>query len=142
MSRSTILTTATRILLPLMLLFGFYILVRGHNDPGGGIIAAHKVGAALDHYGLAEGMDKAKKEQSGNTRWLIGVGLLLILLSGLIAPIFTNGPFLLALWGSTELPAFGKPGTPLLFDIGVDLAVIGVTLLIIFSLAENEEEEA
>ena len=66
------------------------------------------------------------------------VGLALALLSALIAPLIAGEPFMTALWGTRELPAIGKLGTPLLFDFGVDLTVLGVITQIIFSLAEAE----
>ncbi|MFC1976517.1 MnhB domain-containing protein [Chloroflexota bacterium] len=47
-------------------------------------------------------------------------------------------PFMTGIWSSRILPVLGKVGTPLLFDIGVYLVVLGITLLIIFSLAEEE----
>lgn len=138
MARSTILVTATRILLPLMLLFSFYILVRGHNDPGGGFIAGLIAATAFALYGIANGMTAAQALLRVHPRWLIGSGLLMVISSGLFAPLFSNAPFLTAKWGSISLPAFGKPGTPLLFDMGITLGVIGVTLMIIFALAEEE----
>ncbi|MEM7112926.1 MAG: Na+/H+ antiporter subunit B [Chloroflexota bacterium] len=137
MVRSTILTTATRVLLPLMLVFAFYILVRGHNDPGGGFIAGLISATAFSLYGISEGMDSARTLLRVHPRTLIATGLLLVLVSGLLSPIFTGAPFLTAIWGETALPAFGKPGTPVLFDIGVCLAVIGVILMIIFALADD-----
>jgi multicomponent Na+:H+ antiporter subunit B len=50
-------------------------------------------------------------------------------------------PFLTGLWDKTPLPVIGKLGTPLLFDVGVYFAVLGVTTLIVFSLGEDAEEE-
>ena len=137
MVRSTILTTATRVLLPLMLVFAFYILVRGHNDPGGGFIAGLIAATAFALYGFSSGMDAARGMLRVHPRTLIGTGLLMAVLSGFVAPIFTSDVFLTAIWGSVSLPAFGKPGTPVLFDIGVCLTVIGVVLMIIFALGED-----
>jgi multicomponent Na+:H+ antiporter subunit B len=44
-----------------------------------------------------------------------------------------------ARWDDTVYPAVGKIGTPVVFDTGVYLVVIGVTLMIVFSLAEAED---
>lgn len=137
MVRSTILTTATRVLLPLMLVFAFYILVRGHNDPGGGFIAGLIAATAFALYGISSGMSAARDLLRVHPRTLIGTGLLTAVLSGFVSPIFFGFPFLTALWGKTPIPAFGKPGTPVLFDIGVCLTVIGVVLMIIFALSED-----
>lgn len=137
MARSTILVTATRILLPLMLLFAFYIFVRGHNDPGGGFIGGLIAATAFSLYGIANGMNAARALLRVHPRMLIGVGLLCVVVSGLVAPLLFGEPFLTAKWSTVVLPAFGKLGTPLLFDTGVFLGVIGVTSMIIFTLAEE-----
>ena len=40
-------------------------------------------------------------------------------------------------WSPVAIPAIGKIGTPLVFDIGVYLVVVGMVLMIVFELAEN-----
>ena len=57
--------------------------------------------------------------------------------SGVIG-LVAGQPFMTGLWSEYAVPLLGKVGTPLLFDIGVYLTVIGVTLTIIFALAEEE----
>lgn len=138
MARSTILVTATRILLPLMLLFAFYIFVRGHNDPGGGFIGGLIVATAFSLYGIANGMGAARKLLRLHPRTLIAVGLLCAVASGFVAPLLGGFPFLTALWGTAVWPVIGKLSTPLLFDTGVFLGVVGVTSMIIFTLAEED----
>lgn len=137
--QSLILTTATRYLLPLMLLFSVFILLRGHDEPGGGFIAGLVASTAFALYGFAYGMNEARRVLRVEPLMLIGSGLLLVILSGLAAPVLLGEPFMTAIWGTRELPAIGKLGTPLIFDIGIYLAVIGVMLLIILTLAEEDE---
>jgi multicomponent Na+:H+ antiporter subunit B len=143
--RSLILTTATRYLLPLMLLFSVFILLRGHHHPGGGFIGGLVASAAFALYGFAYGMPEARRVLFFDPMKLIGLGLLTAVSSGLLSPIIGQAPFLTPIWGENSYPALGKLGTPLFFDIGVYLTVIGVTLLIILTLAEEdigpEEEE-
>jgi multicomponent Na+:H+ antiporter subunit B len=67
---------------------------------------------------------------------LIATGILTAAVSGVIS-IFTGNPFLTALWLKQPLPILGKVGTPLFFDIGVYMLVLGITLKIIFALAED-----
>ena len=69
------------------------------------------------------------------SNWAV-FGLLVSLISGFIS-IFFRDPFLTGLWSELKMPVLGKVGTPLLFDTGVYTVVIGVTLLIIFSLSEE-----
>jgi multicomponent Na+:H+ antiporter subunit B len=134
---SLILSTATRYLLPLLLLFSVFLLLRGHNDPGGGFVGGLVAAAALALYGLTFGADEARQLLKIEPRSLIGIGLLLAVSSGLAAPLFQGRPFMSGIWAATELPALGKPGTPLLFDLGVYLVVIGVVLTILLALSED-----
>ena len=131
---SIILCTATRVLTPLMLAFSVFLLVRGHNDPGGGFVGGLVAAAAFSLYKLAYGVQAAERVLRINPRRLVGVGLLTALASGLLS-VGRNLLFLTGLW--TELGFLGKIGTPLLFDAGVFLVVIGVVLTIVFSLGED-----
>ncbi len=129
---SLILRTATHILMPLMLMFGFFQLLRGHNAPGGGFVGGLIVAAAYALHSFAFGVHAARKALLTDPLRLAAFGLLLALTSGTL-PMFLGQPFLKALWLS---PEFGI-GTPLSFDIGVFLVVIGVVLTMTFSLAEE-----
>lgn len=134
---SLILTTATRYLMPVLLLFSLFLLVRGHNDPGGGFTGGLVAASAFALYAIAFDVSDARQLLQVEPRLLIGIGLFMALSSGLIAPLFTGEPFLTGKWSGLALPTVGELGTPLLFDTGVYLVVVGITLLIIFSLAEE-----
>lgn len=131
-----ILSTATLYLLPLLLLFSIFILLRGHNEPGGGFIGGLVAAAACALYGIAYGVEKVRQLLVVEPRTLIGVGLLVAVTSGCLS-LFVHRPFMTGLWSIQEVPVLGKVGTPLLFDVGVYLVVIGVMVLIIVSLAEE-----
>lgn len=133
---SYILKTATRFLLPLLLLFSFFLLYRGHNEPGGGFVGGLVASAAFALYTIAFTVREARQMLRASPRLLIGLGLLIAGASGLIA-VAMGHPFMTGMWLPWELPALGKLGTPLLFDIGVYFVVVGVVLMIVFSLAEN-----
>ena len=135
-TQSIILTTASRYLLPLLLLFSFFLLLRGHNEPGGGFIGGLVAAAAFALYAIAVDVQSTRQILKVQPRVLIGTGVLLSVASGLMA-VLAGQPFLTALWLKEPLPVLGKIGTPLLFDIGVYLLVLGVTLMIIFALAED-----
>ena len=136
---SIVLRTATRYLLPLMLLFSVFALLRGHNEPGGGFVGGLVASTAFALYAIGYGVASARELLQISSRRLIGVGLLVAAFSGLIGMI-GGDPFMTARWDTREIPVVGKLGTPLLFDIGVYLVVIGITLTIIFALVEAEEE--
>jgi multisubunit Na+/H+ antiporter MnhB subunit len=133
---SSILQTAVRVLMPLLLLFAVFLLMRGHNQPGGGFVGGLVVAASFILYSIAFGVDASRRALLVRPSTLLGVGPLIALVSGLPG-LLAGQPFMTALWttvttGSTVLHV----GTPLVFDIGVFLAVIGVVLTIVFTLTE------
>lgn len=134
---SSILQTAARLLMPLLLLFAVFLLLRGHNQPGGGFVAGLVVAASFVLYAIAFGVDAGRRALLVRPSKLLGVGLLVALVSGLPG-VAVGRPFMTAMWttvgtGSAALDV----GTPLVFDVGVFLAVIGVVLTIVFTLAET-----
>jgi multicomponent Na+:H+ antiporter subunit B len=135
---SLILRAATRFMLPLLLLFSVFLLLRGHNLPGGGFSGGLVAASAFILYGLAFSVEEARRSLVGGTHLLVGGGLLLALGSGML-PLLAGRPLLTGLWGKFLVPGYGivELGTPLLFDTGVYLVVVGITLSIIFPLAEE-----
>ena len=133
---SLILRTATRILMPLLLLFALFLLLRGHNAPGGGFVGGLVVAAAFVLYAIASGFSASRRALLVDPSTLLNMGLLIALTSGMIG-IFMGQPFMTATWTSLgPEPAGVVIGTPLLFDVGVFLAVIGVVLTIVFTLGD------
>ncbi|MFN7035441.1 MAG: Na+/H+ antiporter subunit B [Bellilinea sp.] len=133
---SIILYLAARYLMPLLLVFSVFLLIRGHNEIGGGFVGGLVAAAGFILYAIANNVQEARRILRVQPRALIASGLLVALLSGLIGWL-TGKPFMTGIWLKDPLPVIGKIGTPLLFDVGVYLVVIGVTLLIIFTLAEE-----
>ena len=133
---SLILATAIRLLLPLMLLFSLFLLLRGHNEPGGGFVGGLVVAAAFALYTLAHGEKEGRRLLRIEPLRLVAVGLSISLVSGLL-PMLSGQPFLTALWSTVPAPVIGHAGTPLLFDLGVYLLVAGMAMLIIFTLMEE-----
>jgi len=133
---SSILQTAVRLLMPLLLLFAVFLLLRGHNQPGGGFVGGLVVAASFVLYSIAFGVDAARRALLVRPSTLLGVGLLVALVSGLPA-VAAGHSFMTALWTTVAAGSMAiAVGTPLVFDVGVFLAVIGVVLTIVFTLAE------
>ena len=133
---SLILRTATRFLMPLLLLFALFLLFRGHNEPGGGFVGGLVVAAAFVLYAIAYGVGAGRRALLVDPSTLLGAGLLVALGSGIPA-VLVGRPFLTAMWTKVgSEPGGFDVGTPLVFDVGVFLAVIGVVLTIVFTLAE------
>lgn len=135
---SVILSTASKYLLPLLLIFSFFLLLRGHNDPGGGFVGGLVASAAYALYFIANGVEPAKKLLKIEPLILIALGLLVALLSA-VSAVLTGQDFMTGVWLKRSLPIVGKMGTPFIFDVGVYLLVLGITMKIIFSLAEEDK---
>ena len=136
---SVVLSTATRFLITLLLLVAVFLLVRGHNDPGGGFVAALVASIAVALYAFATSVDDARALLRFDPHLLLGVGVLLALASGIPAALAGDPP-LTGMWFDIALPGGTtvKLGTPLLFDLGVFLTVFGSVLGMVLTLSETE----
>ena len=138
---SLLLRSAARIIVPAQLLFSIFLLLRGHNEPGGGFIGGLLAAGAITLHGIANGMPAARALLRVTPQTLIAVGIVAAALSGVIS-LLAGLPFLTGIWGGsmpTLVAGTLKFGTPLLFDVGVYLVVAGVGVLMIVSVAEETE---
>ena len=134
---SVVFSTTVRAITPLLLAFSLFMLLRGHNEPGGGFIAGLLAVMAFVLYALAFDVRKAKALLRVSPQTLTAAGLLLSCASGCVAWL-AGGAFLQGLWVPLELPAELKLGTVLLFDMGVYLVVLGSVSLVLLSLGEGD----
>jgi multicomponent Na+:H+ antiporter subunit B len=138
---SLILRTATGFLMAMLALFSVYLFLRGHDKPGGGFIGGLTAAAALVLYAFAFDVSRVWAILRVNSLALTGAGLLMAAASGIPA-LFMDRAYLAALWGEVTIPGVGEIhlGTPLLFDVGVYLVVIGVSCAILLTMAEEQGE--
>jgi multicomponent Na+:H+ antiporter subunit B len=136
--KSIILATTSRYVQPILLIYSIFMLFRGHNAPGGGFVGGLIVAAAFALYILAYGSSTLLAVMKVHPKNFIAPGLLLAVGSACIA-LFRGQPFMTGQWGTMALGDFGKlkVGTPVFFDIGVYLVVLGVAILIIKSYAKE-----
>ncbi len=134
------LTVVTRLLLPLSLMVGVYILLRGHNMPGGGFIAGLIVAISFLMQYMASGYVWAHRRARFDAHVLIGGGVLIAGATGLAALVFDR-PFLTSTFGYFHLPVFGEVelASAMAFDIGVFFTVVGTCLLSLATLSRVEE---
>ncbi len=135
-----IFRTVAPVITSLMLLFSIFVLLRGHNEPGGGFIGGLIAVSALAVYGIAFGVETVRRAIVFHPLSIAGFGLLLATLSGIIS-IFFGVPFMTGLW---VYPAFAGVEVPLAtvisFDIGVYLVVVGGFTSIALALEERERD--
>ncbi len=142
--KSVILQTAARPIVGLTLLVSVVVLLRGHNEPGGGFVGGLLFAAALSLHALAFSTREAQSLLRVSPKTLLGSGLLIATLSS-VPPILVGESFFKGMWFNLNVPGFEdaiKIGTPVLFDIGVYLTVAGVLLAMIFTLEEIRDDAA
>lgn len=135
---SLILQTAARLLQPLMLFVSVFLLLRGHDHPGGGFVGGLVAAAAFGLQIMAFGARAAWDAMKVEPRSLMGWGLVLAISAGGL-PLLTGRALFSSLWLRSDVPGFGvvELGTPLAFDLGVYLVVAGATLSVLFALEEE-----
>jgi multicomponent Na+:H+ antiporter subunit B len=126
-----IFRTVAPLIAIVMVLFSLLVLLRGHNDPGGGFIGGLVAASAAAVYGMALGVGAVRKLLRVNPIAIAGLGVLLAAASGVLSA-FADVPFLTGLWLPGHL--FGTPG---LFDIGVYLVVFGTLTAIALALEDG-----
>ena len=136
--KSLILSAGTRYLVGLLLVFSIYMLMRGHNEPGGGFVGGLIGAVGFVLYALSSGTEAARRALRFEPEGIAVTGLLCALIAGLIPALFGD-VFFTGQWYYTG-PGGDDKGfvlsTVLLFDIGVYLAVFGSILALIFALEE------
>lgn len=136
----SILPAAVRLVVPVQYVFSIYLLLRGHNLPGGGFIGGLVLASAL----VLRTMVDPKRAPKFDLIALSGIGLLVALASAML-PVFLGRTFFTGVWaGEIWLPALGKLklGSPLYFDIGVFLVVTGVAAKLLLVLLSQTRKSA
>jgi multicomponent Na+:H+ antiporter subunit B len=135
-----IFRTVAPFITALMLLFSVFILLRGHNEPGGGFIGGLIAASALAIYGIAFGVDAVRRAIRFHPLAIAGFGLLLSCIAGLLS-IFFAVPFMTGLWVYPALLGVEVPlSSVMLFDLGVYFVVLGAVASIAVSLEEREAD--
>ncbi|MCV2447669.1 monovalent cation/H+ antiporter subunit A [Paracoccus sp. DMF] len=131
-----LMVVATRLVLPLLLVAGLYIFLRGHNAPGGGFIAGLVVAIALVAQYMASGLAWAQHRQRIPYHALIGAGVIAAGLTGIGAWAW-GLPFLTSTYGYVTLPGLEpfELASAMGFDLGVFLCVLGAVMLALEALS-------
>lgn len=140
---TVIFRTIAPYLAALMLMFSIFVLLRGHNEPGGGFIAGLIAASAVAIYGIAASSTEVRKALIVHPLVMAGGGVFLAAASGLVSA-FSAVPYLTGIWLVFTLPDGSEiaVSTPLLFDIGVYLTVFGVLSTLALALEEDDDQEA
>lgn len=140
MKDTKIFEAAARRIQPVMLIISFIVLIRGHNEPGGGFIGGLIAAGGYVLLALSVGSAKLHDSLPVSPPALMGFGLIAAIGSGFFA-LVNGGSFMEGQWIELKILSDFKVklGTPLLFDVGVYLVVIGFTLKVMIALMEEWE---
>jgi multicomponent K+:H+ antiporter subunit A len=130
------MVVVTRVLMPIAIMVGLYIFLRGHNQPGGGFVAGLVIAIALLMQYMASGFAWTQARQRIEYHTMIGLGVVIAGLTGAGAWIFGQ-PFLTSAYTYVHLPPIEEfeLATAMLFDLGVFLTVLGAVMLMLYSLS-------
>jgi len=136
---SVIFRTIAPAIVLVMLVFSIFVLLRGHNEPGGGFIGGLIAASAITIFGMASGAKHVRWAIKYDPMSFAALGVLLAGGAG-FASLFYDVPFLTGLWtyfqiGESEVAV----STPMIFDIGVYLVVFGTISAVALALADGGE---
>lgn len=135
---SLIFRTIAPLLVAVMLVFSVFVLLRGHNEPGGGFIGGLIAASAVAIYGMAIGAPAARAALKLHPLAYAGFGVALAGLAGTLSMLF-DVPFLTGLWSTFEFDAVEVAlSTPMVFDIGVYFVVFGTISAVALALEDEE----
>ena len=139
--RSIIFEVVTRLVFHSLVIFSVYLLLAGHNLPGGGFAGGLTAGLALTIRYLAGGRFELREATPVSAGTLLGVGLAVAAASGVV-PLLLGGQVFQTAIIQFWLPVFGdiKFVTSTIFDIGVYIVVVGLVLDVLRSLGAEIDE--
>lgn len=138
-SNDVILKTISKIAIFIILTFSIYLFLAGHNHPGGGFIGGLMTASALVLLAMSQGIKAAQTIIPINYRKLTVVGLAIAILTGIGSFVF-DAPFFSHTFGYFQLPLLGETelATAMLFDLGVYLTVVGITMTILLTIGRDK----
>lgn len=119
--------------------FAIFLLLAGHNAPGGGFIGGLMTAVAFVILYVSFDMEKIDKVLKFDYTVFIAIGLLFAMVTG-VSSIFLGYPFLTHFFGYIEFPFLGEVEltTALPFDLGVYFVVVAAAMTIILTIARDE----
>jgi multicomponent K+:H+ antiporter subunit A len=130
------MVVVTRVLMPIAVVVGIYIFLRGHNEPGGGFVAGLVIAIALLMQYMASGFAWTQERKKIEYHTMIGLGVVIAALTG-VGSWLAGRPFLTSSYTYVHLPPIEEfeLATAMLFDLGVFLTVLGAVMLMLYSLS-------
>ena len=140
--RMVVLEVITRIAFPVMMMFSVYLLMAGHNLPGGGFAGGLVAGLALTLRYLAGGRYELTEAAPVQAGFVLGTGMA-VAAAASVLPLLFGGTIFQTVTPVLHLPVLGEVHLPsaLLFDVGVYLVVVGVILDFLRTLGAQIDQQ-
>jgi multicomponent Na+:H+ antiporter subunit A len=139
--RSTILDVTVRTVFPAAVVLSLYFLFAGHNRPGGGFVGGLVCGAAIALRFVAGGMPEVRTLMPLRPHWLLGAGLVAAATTA-IMPLLSGDTLMESSKTIFHVPVLSKVAivSPLFFDTGVYLVVVGLTLYVLEAFGDDDPD--
>lgn len=136
--RSIIFEVVTRLMFHAVVLLSVYLLLAGHNSPGGGFAGGLLAGLAFVLRYLAGGRYELEAAIPFSAGAVMGWGLAISCFTGVV-PLIMGGQTFQSFVVDLNLPLFGEHHlvSSVLFDVGVYLVVIGLIVDVLRSLGSE-----
>ncbi|MGO1926640.1 MAG: Na+/H+ antiporter subunit A [Brachybacterium tyrofermentans] len=140
--RMVMLEVITRLAFPMMMMFSVYLLMAGHNLPGGGFAGGLVAGLALALRYIAGGRYELSEAAPVQAGLVLGAGMAIAVLAGVL-PVLFGGTVFASATPVVQVPLLGELHFPsaLIFDVGVYLVVVGVMLDFLRSLGSQIDQQ-
>ncbi len=142
MKRLPVVDVSVRVIFPAVILGSLWLLLAGHNQPGGGFVGGIVAGAGIALRYVAGGIDEVRGIIRPHPWSVLGAGVLVAGVTATI-PLLLGDDVLEAATFERDLPLLGhlKVSSVLAFDVGVYLVVVGLLLMVFESFGEDVEPE-
>ena len=140
MRRILILDRSVRITFHALQIGSIFLLFSGHNQPGGGFVGGLVAGSAVSLRYLAGGLDEVMRVSRFAPWTILGTGIVVAAVTAAV-PVLFGDPVMQASLFQLTLPVIGevKVASPLFFDVGVYLVVVGLVLMVIEAFGDEPQ---
>jgi multicomponent Na+:H+ antiporter subunit A len=141
--RYAFVDVVVRILVYVALVVSVYLLVAGHNQPGGGFVGGLVAGTAVALRYVAGGLDEVRRMARARPWTILGIGVLISAVTATV-PVLLGKPLLDVAHIDVHVPLLGDVGlsSSLPFDVGVYLAVVGLVFMVFEAFGGDDAPEA
>lgn len=138
-TNDVIMQFTAKIVFFMIFFYAVHIFFAGHYTPGGGFVGGLITASAIVLLIIAFDLKTVQTILPINYIYMVATGLILALGTASFS-MFTGKPFFTHFFNYFNLPILGKTSlhTAALFDLGVYLVVVGVTMTIIQTIGEDE----